>query len=622
MATFDWKIDTTKNTDSSNQLTYAFQADNPDGLEVDWGDGNSSTINDSESTDVEISHTYDSGGEYTIKVSGDATRVTCGGRFNHSVESFTSFGKAVTDILTLPSDGITGITNCDNMFGRTSNIPASPTANLNNWDTSSVTNMVSMFYGSSFNQDISNWDTSNVTNMWYMFRDTSAFNQDISNWDTSSVTVMASMFRDASSFNQDIGNWDTSSVEQMWYMFSNSPFNQDIGNWDTSSVTDMSSMFRDASSFDQDLSEWCVPGVESEPTEFGNAGTDPSWGECSYPHIKFQETNNLSDVTIKVYTDSARTTLDATLTANDDGFAPYYAPSGNTTLYYTASKTDYLDTEDSITLGTCTTGTDCENVFTAESFIMQKEANSEKDFELLTENSEESHRGFEIEGTDWSNISCVTYDLSESTESERKIELSVKDDINSEKSIELAGKVEADSEKDFELIGGKSENNQRDIDITGKEDSTSEKDIDITGSLDENSEKHFEIETKGDAENERGFELSIDGGETSDRAFEISGINSTENERDIELHGQKTEDVEKYIELGGVKSKDSEKDINITGSLDENSEKNFEIAGVAISSTDRTIEISGKEGFPVIVNSRVKWYNINSRVKKNKPKIR
>ena len=488
MATFDWKIDTTKNPGG---LTYAFQADNPDGLEVDWGDTNSSTINDSTSTGVEISHTYASGGEYTIKVSGDATRITCGARFNHSVEGWTSFGQAVTDILTLPSDGVTGITNCDNMFGYTSNLPASPTANLNNWDTSSVTSMIDMFYPSSFNQDIGNWDVSSVTDMRYMFAFSSfnqdiggwnvssvtdmsrmfyysPFNQDIGGWNVSSVTDMAWMFRD-NSFNQDIGNWDISSVMDMSYMFASSSFNQDIGNWDVSSVTDMSRMFWDSpfnqnignwdtssvtdmtgmfasssfnqdignwnvssvtdmvnmffissfnqdignwdtssvtdmsymfcdSPFNQDLSKWCVPNIASEPSVFGNDGTDPTWGECSYPHIDFQETKNLSGVNIKIYSDSGRTTKIATLNLNDNGFAPYYAPSGNTTLYYTASKTGEDDVEDSITLGSCTTGTDCENVFTTESFALGITDSSERSLELEGEITDSSERSLELEG--------------------------------------------------------------------------------------------------------------------------------------------------------------------------------------------------------------------------------
>ena len=34
---------------------------------------------------------------------------------------------------------------------------------LNNWNTSNVTNMSSMFVGTPFNQDISNWNVSKVT---------------------------------------------------------------------------------------------------------------------------------------------------------------------------------------------------------------------------------------------------------------------------------------------------------------------------------------------------------------------------------------------------------------------------------------------------------------------------
>ena len=98
-------------------------------------------------------------------------------------------------------------------------------------------------------------DTSLITDMSWLFED-SRFNGDISNWNVSNVKNMKGIFK-KSDFNGDISEWDVSNVEDMSYMFSRSNFNGDISKWNVRNVTDMSYMFYKAK-FNGDISRWNI----------------------------------------------------------------------------------------------------------------------------------------------------------------------------------------------------------------------------------------------------------------------------------------------------------------------------------------------------------------------------
>ena len=75
---------------------------------------------------------------------------------------------------------------------------------IQEWNTSLVTSMQTLFYWTSFDEPIGTWDVSSVTNMFGLFWGNTAFNQDLSSWDTSNVRTFENAFSGASAFDGDV----------------------------------------------------------------------------------------------------------------------------------------------------------------------------------------------------------------------------------------------------------------------------------------------------------------------------------------------------------------------------------------------------------------------------------
>ena len=91
------------------------------------------------------------------------------------------------------------------------------------FDTSSVTDMSSMFYGCRrlTTLDLSSFNTSSVTNMHEMFKYCDRLTTlDLSSFNTSSVTFMGGMFDSCTNLTAlDLSSFDTSAVTNMSFMF-------------------------------------------------------------------------------------------------------------------------------------------------------------------------------------------------------------------------------------------------------------------------------------------------------------------------------------------------------------------------------------------------------------------
>ena len=274
-----WKTDN-PGVSEDNQITIPTFPGETYNYSVDWGDGTTDT-----NIIGNITHTYTIPGTFQVEISGVFPRVYFHnegdkekilsvdqwGIINWSSMENAFSGCANLDVNTMDTPMLSNVSDIRYMFyGCTSLVG---TNSFNNWDTSNVTRMDSLFAACSlFNQPIGNWNLENVTTIAGLFNGATSFNQDIGNWNVSNVEDMTFTFAQASSFDQYIGDWDVSKVFAMGFMFNGaSAFNQNIGNWNVGNVVHMYSMFSGATLFNQPIGNWDTSNVTSTSGMFGAA---------------------------------------------------------------------------------------------------------------------------------------------------------------------------------------------------------------------------------------------------------------------------------------------------------------------------------------------------------------
>jgi surface protein len=252
-----WNTENSGATNSS-QIKLPLEEGGTYDFMVYWGDGTSSEI--TSWNDLDATHTYSSPGTYTVNITGTIVDW----RFNSAGD--------VLKLLEIQQWGGLNLGNNGSYFADAENLQITATDILNLTGTTSLYSAFESCLSLSSVPNMNNWNTSKVTDMNDMFNEATSFNQNINSWDTSSVIYMAAMFYAATSFNQPLNNWDTSSVTNMYGMFNGALFfNQPLNNWNTSSVIHMEEMFLGAVNFNQNVSMWDIHNVINMTDMFDNS---------------------------------------------------------------------------------------------------------------------------------------------------------------------------------------------------------------------------------------------------------------------------------------------------------------------------------------------------------------
>lgn len=176
----------------------------------------------------------------------------------------------------LPNDWLVGKTSASKIFQEKSLLK---TLNTENWDTSTVKDMSFMFYGcSSLKEiDVSKWDVSKVQNFDHFAAHANLRRKGIENWNTSSATNMNAMFHNCAEEELDLSGFDTSKVQFFSQMFENSPNLKRIkglDKWDTSKAIGFDEMFGRCYKLEElDLSSFNTSKAKNGVQASGNGHT-------------------------------------------------------------------------------------------------------------------------------------------------------------------------------------------------------------------------------------------------------------------------------------------------------------------------------------------------------------
>jgi len=261
-----------------------------DGI-IDWGDSSTSDLSYANRT-----HTYATGGVYTISISGDVLKgfyfnnggdklkmieVVSWGHMHLTSPSRAFFGCSnmlyisATDSPTITaSDASYMFYNCSSLRtldtsawdmssvttyqSTLRNMPAL-VSGLEGFVTSTATNLHTCFFQTSYKGDLSSWDVSGVTTWYETFRNASSFNADMTGWVVKGDMFSSFLFNSNSTITGiGLDTWDVSNLTG-FRAFNCSNLNPDITSWDTSALLMVS--WQSCSSFNRSMATWDINQV-------------------------------------------------------------------------------------------------------------------------------------------------------------------------------------------------------------------------------------------------------------------------------------------------------------------------------------------------------------------------